>query len=203
VTRSDGKDVIVSGTKGGMAYAFDPDNNGELLWQKSVGRGGVLGGIHWGMAANSDSVYAPVADTDPPLLTKTPGAAKPGLSKLDINTGETLWHTSSKDYCEGKKNCRSGISAAVTGIPGAILAPVLDGVLRAYAVEDGKLLWQFDSTQETMGVNGEKGHGGTLDVGGVVATHGMLFFNSGYGGIISSGGNDGNVFWVLKKKSTP
>lgn len=205
ITRPDGKEVIVSGTKGGMAYAFDPDNQGEILWQKSVGRGGVIGGIHWGMAATGEHVYVPVADTDAGLLSSgapTPGEARPGLSKLDISTGEILWHHSTKNICEGKdKNCRNGISAAITGIPGAILAPTLDGILRAFSVEDGSLLWEFDSTQQTTGTNSLHGHGGTLDAGGVVATHGMLFFNSGYGGMISAGGKEGNVLWVLRKRN--
>ncbi len=203
ITRRDGKDVIVSGTKGGMAYAFDPDNNGGILWRTSVGRGGVIGGIHWGMAANAEYVYAPVADTDAHTLSgkPTPGEAKPGLNKLDIFSGDILWHRSTQNICEGRdKKCRTGISAAITAIPGAILAPTLDGVLRAFSAEDGTLLWQFDSTQQTTGSNGVQGHGGTLDAGGVVATHGRLFFNSGYGGIISAGGMDGNVLWVLRKK---
>jgi len=204
ITRDDGKDIIVSGTKGGMAYAFDPDNNGEILWQQSVGRGGVIGGIHWGMSATAEHIYAPVADTDANLLSgsPTPGEAKPGLNKLDIYTGEKIWHYSTKDICNGKdKKCRTGVSAAITGIPGAILIPVLDGILRAISTEDGSLLWEFDSTQNIMGINGVAGHGGTLDAGGVVATHGMLIFNSGYGGLISAGGKEGNLMWVLRKKA--
>jgi len=204
ITRSDGKEVIVSGTKGGVAYAFDPDKQGEILWQQSVGRGGVIGGIHWGMAATAEHIYAPVADTDAHLLSgsPTPGEARPGLNKLNISTGEVIWHHSTKDICNGKdKKCRTGVSAAITGIPGAILTPTLDGVLRALSTEDGSLLWEFDSTQKTTGINGVAGHGGTLDAGGVVATHGMLVFNSGYGGLISAGGKAGNVLWVLRKKA--
>jgi len=202
VTQPDGKDVLLGGTKGGMAYAFDPDDAGRLLWQASLGRGGVVGGIHWGMAATAQFLYAAVADTDVPILSKgpTPGEARPGLNKVDIRTGEVLWHQSTADNCVGQsKKCRPGLSAALTGIPGAILAPGLDGILRAYSAEDGSALWQFDSTQKVIGSNGIAGHGGTLDAGGVVASHGMLFFNSGYGGLISVGGLDGNVFWVLKK----
>lgn len=206
ITRADGKDVIVSGTKGGVAYAFDPDREGEILWQRSVGRGGVIGGIHWGMAGSSEYIYAPVADTDAHVLSgqATPGEARPGLNKLDILTGELLWHRSTQDICEGKdKKCRTGISAAITGIPGAILAPTLDGVLRAFSTEDGAPLWQFDSTHKSAGVNGISGHGGTMDAGGVVVARGMMFFNSGYGGLISAGGKGGNVFWVLRKSTKP
>ena len=203
ITRPDGKDVIVTGTKGGMAYAFDPDNNGHILWQASVGRGGVVGGIHWGMAATAEYAYAAVADTDAALLSSgiTPGEPKPGLNKLDLDDGKVIWHSSTRQVCDGKsKKCRTGLSAAITGIPGAILAPGLDGVLRAFSDETGKLLWAFDSTVATQAVNGLEAQGGTLDAGGVVATHGMLIFNSGYGGLISAGGMEGNVLWVLRKK---
>ena len=108
-------------------------------------------------------------------------------------------HSSTAGVCQ-KEKCRDGVSAAVTGIPGAILAPTLDGILRAFSSDDGELIWQFDSTQKILGANGVEGHGGTLDAGGVIAAQGMLFFNSGYGGLISEGGNAGNVFWVLKAK---
>lgn len=207
VTRqSDGKEIILAGAKSGMAYAMDPDNKGEILWQKSVGRGGLIGGIHWGMAADNEYLYAPVADTNVDWVRNVPGAPRPGLSKLRLSDGEIVWFTSTQENCmdadgKMKTDCRPGLSAAVTGIPGAILAPALDGYLRAYDIDSGREIWHFDSTQSVTGANGVKGHGGTLDASGVVVTHGMMFFNSGYGGLISIGGKEGNVFYVLKRKT--
>jgi len=200
VTRhSDGKEMILSGSKSGMAYAMDPDNNGEILWEKSVGRGGLIGGIHWGMAADQDYLYVPVADTEVNFVKVIRGKPRPGLSKLRLSDGGVEWFSSTHDHCK-EENCRNGLSAAITGIPGAILAPALDGFLRAYDTNDGREIWEFDSTQEITGVNGVKGNGGSLDGGGVVVSHGMMFFNSGYGGLISIGGTKGNVFFVLKKQ---
>jgi len=207
VTRQgDGKDIILAGAKSGMAYAMDPDNNGEILWQQSVGRGGLIGGIHWGMAADNEYLYAPVADTNVDYVRKVPGQARPGLSKLRLSNGEIVWFTSTLENCndaagKSRSGCRAGLSAAITGIPGAILAPALDGFLRAFDTSTGKEIWTFDSTQSVAGVNGVEGHGGTMDAGGVVVTHGRMFFTSGYGGFISIGGNSGNVFYVLKKKT--
>lgn len=206
VTRqSDGKDIILAGAKSGMAYAMDPDNNGEILWQRSVGRGGLIGGIHWGMAADNEYLYAPVADTNVDYVRKVPGQARPGLSKLRLSDGESVWFTSTRENCndaEGnpKDGCRAGLSAAITGIPGAILAPALDGFLRAFDINNGKEIWNMDTKQSINGVNNVEGHGGTMDAGGVVVTHGKMFFTSGYGGFISIGGDPGNVFYVMKKK---
>ena len=36
---------------GGVVYALDPQS-GTLLWKTRMGKGGALGGIHWGMAAD-------------------------------------------------------------------------------------------------------------------------------------------------------
>ncbi|GIS02017.1 MAG: hypothetical protein CM15mP103_05680 [Gammaproteobacteria bacterium] len=36
---------------------------GAVVWHNKVGRGGFLGGVHWGMSANGDSLFVPIADT--------------------------------------------------------------------------------------------------------------------------------------------
>lgn len=203
VKRDDGGEILVAGQKSGMVYAMNPDN-GELLWQQSVGRGGMLGGIHWGMAADGRYAYVPISDFDIPVVTPPPGEPKPSLSKLDLATGKILWQVPAVFPClDAKqkkiKGCRNGLSAAVTLIPGAVLAPGLDGVIHAYSTEDGSKLWEYDTKGKVEGVNGLKGSGGTLDAGGVVAADGHLFLNSGYGGLISAGGRSGNVFLVLGK----
>ncbi|MGC4084772.1 MAG: PQQ-binding-like beta-propeller repeat protein [Vicinamibacterales bacterium] len=41
VTRTDGKDVILLGQKSGMAYAVDPDKQGEVLWEYRAGEGSI------------------------------------------------------------------------------------------------------------------------------------------------------------------
>src|SRR3954470_952361 len=58
----DGKRMLVAGQKSGMVHAIDPDRQGAILWQRSVGRGGVLGGVQWGAAADQDHVYVAVSD---------------------------------------------------------------------------------------------------------------------------------------------
>ena len=203
-TLADGSTILLAGQKSGMVFGINPDT-GETLWAQSVGRGGTLGGVHWGMAADNQHGYVPISD-----LTiwgiETPGEPKPALNKLDLATGETVWSTPAIFNCTDEdgdaiKGCRSGLSAAITLIPGAVFAPGLDGVLRAYSRDTGEVLWQYDTKQAYKGINGVKGEGGTLDAGGAVVAGGQLFINSGYGGIISAGSKGGNVFLVFGKKA--
>jgi polyvinyl alcohol dehydrogenase (cytochrome) len=77
----------------------------------------------------------------------------------------------------------------VTAIPGAVLSGSLDGGLRAYAADDGRIIWQFDTNREFATVNGVQANGGSMDGPGPIVAGGMLFVNSGYGGTVSQPGN--------------
>ena len=78
----------------------------------------------------------------------------------------------------------------MTVIPGVVFSGSVDGHLRAYSAEDGKILWDFDTVRDYQTVNGVKARGGSLDGPGAVVVGGMLFVNSGYPG---TGGMPGNV----------
>ena len=69
VTRKDGKDIILLGQKSGMAYAVDPDKQGELLWQYRAGEGFDLGRHPVGHVDRRRTVYIPVSD----IRTPKPG----------------------------------------------------------------------------------------------------------------------------------
>jgi polyvinyl alcohol dehydrogenase (cytochrome) len=79
----------------------------------------------------------------------------------------------------------------VSAIPGAVFSGSVDGHLRAYATESGKVVWDFDTTRIFDTVNGNPAHGGSIDAGGPAIVGGMLFTNSGYG---QWGGKPGNIF---------
>jgi polyvinyl alcohol dehydrogenase (cytochrome) len=64
-----------------------------------------------------------------------------------------------------------------------------DGGLRAYASSDGSILWTFDTNRPFKTVNGVDANGGSMDGPGVVVSGGMLYVNSGYGGIAGRSGN--------------
>ena len=57
------------------------------------------------------------------------------------------------------------------------------------ASDDGTLIWSFDTNKEFTTVNGVKANGSTMDGPGATVSDGMLFVNSGYGGIAGRPGN--------------
>lgn len=59
---TDGRDLVIAGQKAGWVWALDPDQAGKPAWKTKVGRGGALGGIHWGMGSDERFIYAPNSD---------------------------------------------------------------------------------------------------------------------------------------------
>jgi polyvinyl alcohol dehydrogenase (cytochrome) len=180
------RDVLVAGQKSGIVHALDPDAKGKLLWQVRVGKGGALGGIEWGLAADEENVYVALSDFN----GKDP-AAGGGLFALRLASGEKAWIAPApKPACLGKPGCSAAQMAPVTAIPGVVFAGSMDGHLRAHASADGKLLWDFDTLRDFETVNGVKAHGGSLNATGPTVFGGMMYVNSGYGAL---GGMPGNV----------
>lgn len=176
----DGRDIILAGQKSGDVHALDPDRDGAVLWTRKIGRGGIQGGVHFGMAAAGEVLFVPISDFDD---GHDYGAEpRPGMHALNISDGALLWSSITPDTCGGKEFCSPGISAAATAIPGAVLAGAMDGVLRAYDVATGAVIWSFDSNQEFSALGGLEGRGGSFGgAAGPVFKDGMMFVNSGYG----------------------
>ena len=198
VTRPDGKDILVVGQKSGMVWALDPDANGAVLWSTRVGKGGALGGIHWGMATDGRYAYAANADrADAVIVDVNPERSPtPGLYALDLMTGEVVWSSAApSDTCAGRRTCFAANSAAPTVIPGVVFAGGLDGHIRAHATADGRLLWDFDTAREFETVSGVPGRGGAIDGPGPVIANGLVFVNSGYG---TFGQMTGNVLLAFE-----
>ncbi len=197
-TASDGKDLLLVGQKSADVWGLNPDS-GEVVWHKKLGKGGALGGVHWGMAYDGEKLYVPISD----YMLKIPGLnpvdpdntapKQPSLSALDIKTGEILWRKELSAICKVPEECDPGLSAAITAIPGVVFAGALDGHLRAYASQNGALLWDVDTTGQVTGTSGETGHGGSIDASGPVIVEGEVYVNSGYGFF---GEQSGNVLLV-------
>jgi polyvinyl alcohol dehydrogenase (cytochrome) len=198
-----GRRALVAGQKSGIIYGLDPDKQGEILWQRRVGHGSSMGGVQWGSAVDGKNVYAALSDVSmQPVAVGTPGAqisfagtpfaldpkAGGGLFALKLETGEIAWHTPHPG-CGEKPGCSPAQSAAVTGIPGVVFSGSLDGHLRAYSTEDGRILWDADTVADFKTVNRVKAHGGSLDGPGPVIVGGMLYVNSGYAFAGSTPGN--------------
>jgi polyvinyl alcohol dehydrogenase (cytochrome) len=198
VRAPNGKEMLVAGQKSGMVYAFDPDAKGKILWQTRVGKGGLNGGVQWGMASDEQKVYASVNDTSGVMNTAGPvGSATfdpakgGGLTALHLEDGSKAWFAPSHPCDPPRPGCSPGQSAALTLIPGVVFSPSLDGHVRAFSTEDGEMLWDFDTAAQTYStVNGVPAKGGSIDGAGPVVAGGMLFLNSGYP---RNGGMPGNV----------
>lgn len=193
------KDILLAGHKNGTVYGLDPDNNAEVLWATDVARGSIQGGVHFGMSAADTQVYVPINDMN---NTRNgdfldPEKARPGMHSIDAKTGELLWSKVQPNVCfEKDEFCDPGISAPVTSIPGAVFAGHLDGFVRAYASENGELLWEFDTRPERVGVNGVTGSGGSMSGAGPAVVDGHVVINSGYGLYYHQPGNLLMVFAV-------
>lgn len=194
VTLPNGKRALIAGQKSGIVHAIDPDQQGEVLWQVRVGKGGTMGGVQWGAAVDGKNVYVAVSDIKRIMLTfSTLTDADPnqggGMYALNLATGERVWYTPPFP-CGTRKRCSPAQSAAVSAIPGVAFSGAMDGHLRGYSTTDGKVIWDFDTVGEYKTVNGVEARGGTIDGPGPAIAGGMLFANSGY---VSAGGMPGNV----------
>ncbi len=56
----------------------------------------------------------------------------------------------------------------------------LDGHLRAYSIEDGTVVWDYDTRQDYDTVNGTPGRGGSLNGPGPAIANGHVYVVSGY-----------------------
>ena len=175
-TTTDGRDIIIAPQKQGLVWALNPDN-GAVLWKQDVAReiAGGRGETLFGGAVDNEKAYF--------------GLVSGGHLALDLKTGEEVWYTPITRP-SGRENKR-GIVGAVTLIPGVLLSGAGDGVVRAVSSKTGQLLWEFDTAQEFITVNGVAARGGSLASGGPIVANGMVFIGSGYPGF--QGGDPGNV----------
>ena len=173
-----GKQVLVAGQKSGMVHAFDPDQDGKIVWQTRIGKGSTLGGILWGIAGHQGVAYVPLSDID----RQRPDAGG-GMFAIDAASGKVLWHTPPPaPACLAKPGCNSAQLAPPSAIEGAVFSGSMDGHLRAYDMTTGKIIWDFDAVQSFPTTNGIPATGGSFSSTGPTIVDGMLYVNSGYGG---------------------
>lgn len=194
-----GKRMLVIGQKSGEAWGLDPDS-GTIAWKRVLGHGGTQGGVHFGMAAEATRVYVPINDMPDTGDARVYDASirGSGIHAIDAATGKVLWNARAPENCAGIKFCDTGVSAAVTAIPGVVFAGHLDGMFRAYDGATGKILWQVDTTRPVRTITGVEGHGGSMSGPGALVVDGHVVLNSGYGMYSHMAGNLLMVFAPAK-----
>jgi polyvinyl alcohol dehydrogenase (cytochrome) len=180
-----GKQILLAGQKSGILWGLDPDNKGKILWQLKLGAGSALGGIEWGHAADGKNAYVAISDR---IVRE---GAQPGISAVNFATGQKVWSTPAPAVtCAVPAGCIPAQAAAVSVIPGAVFSGALNGHFRAYATNDGTILWDVDTATNFETVNKVPAKGGSIDASGPTIANGMVLTNSGYG---QFGGKAGNV----------
>jgi polyvinyl alcohol dehydrogenase (cytochrome) len=197
---ADGRERLIVGQKSGYVYGLDPSAEGEVVWQTRVGKGGINGGVLWGLASDGRHVYAAVSDlarrqrADATPFDWRPAGVDPssggGLTALSLSDGRRVWFAAPAPCAPEAPVCSPAQPAAVTAIPGAVFSGAVDGHLRAFAAIDGRVLWDFDTAREFATVNGVPGRGGSIDGAGPVVAGGHVYATSGYS---RNGGMPGNV----------
>ena len=183
----DGRRLLIAGQKSGDVHALEPET-GQLLWRTKIGRGGFLGGVHWGLAVNEHLglLYVPISDENP---GQVPGQSAAGLHALDLASGELRWSYESPHICQAKPRCWPGFSAAILATEELVFAGSLDGMLRAFDAQSGEVLWSFQTWRDYPSVNGPGAQGGAIDVHGPMLFEDLLLVQSGYASFSQAGGN--------------
>jgi polyvinyl alcohol dehydrogenase (cytochrome) len=191
--------VVFAGQKSGHVYALNA-KDGSIIWQQQPGRGGKLGGVHWGMAYHPQdkTLYVPVNDQGGSFLLNPEGDGHPGIYAYKAKTGELRWKYDDGRACPAT-DCATGFSAAIMINEEVLAAATLDGQLVLLDRKTGAPLWQFDTNKAWPAVNAkeldeESAQGGSIDVHGPLLVDDMLIVQSGYG---SMGNDSGNALMVF------
>ncbi len=195
VTTRSGRELLLAGQKSADAHAMDVQT-GERVWTTNLGRGGIIGGVHWGLAVNEKLglVYVPISDKAA-MGFPSPGDPEPGLYALDIETGERRWSYSRQSRCPDEE-CTFGLSAAITASNDIVVTGNMDGFLEVFHAATGKLLWQHDSWRSYDTVNQVEASGGAFDAHGSMIADDLLMVTSGYRYVGAARG--GNAFLVFQ-----
>ncbi|HXY11464.1 MAG TPA: PQQ-binding-like beta-propeller repeat protein [Terriglobales bacterium] len=196
-----GRDLLIAGQKSGVVYALDPDAKGKILWQARVGKGGITGGIQWGMAGDEDKVYAAVSD-----LVELPASsdAEPlplggqnfnpvqggGLTALRLSDGRKAWFAASYPCSPPRPGCSRHNRRRLPRYR-ALFSPVHSmATFAPFRLRREPFCGISTRRRNTTRSTESPPKGGSLDGAGPVIVDGMVYVNSGYPRF---GGAVGNV----------
>ena len=159
----------------------------------------------WGaMSADEELGYVFMPETTP--TNDWYGGKRPGdnlfaesIVALDARTGKPMWHFQGVhhglwDYDFPCAPVLLDITVAGKTIK-ALAQPSKQAYLYVLDRKTGALKWKYDTARKYTGANGVEGNGGSFDAASIIATHGLLIVNSGYG---MFGQAPGNVHRALR-----
>lgn len=196
---SQGRELLYVAQKSGAVSALDPLTGNEV-WSQQFGRGGYLGGIHWGLAADTQRglLYVPISDFPAGLdLSAEP---TPGLYALSLDDGSVQWFAA-KDFSAQAREALGfwpGLSAGIVAADGIVVSGDLAGQLEVYDAVSGKILWRYKTARSFITVNGREAEGGSIDAHGPLLVDDLLLVSSGYAGVGMDGGNAFLVFQLAE-----
>lgn len=195
-----GGELLIAGQKSADVHAMDPDT-GKRIWTTKLGRGGIIGGVHWGMAVNEalGLVYVPISDKKI-MGFPAPGEAAPGLYALDVETGTRRWQYTRPSRCADPE-CVFGLSAAIIAANDIVVAGSMDGMLEIVSADSGELLWSYDAWRDYTTVNGVDAVGGAFDAHGPMLADDLLLVTSGYSYVGAQ--RAGNALLVFQTDTHP
>ena len=148
---------------------MNPDN-GNVIWVRQVGPGGIVGGIQWGPATDSRQIYVAIANSAHASYTLKPsGTTWNGASwaALGAPAGNINWQV----VDPGTSTVSPGLPALATGpvtvANGVVYVPSMSGYVYALDATSGATLWSYNT-------------GGSVNAGATVA-NGSVYWGSGYG----------------------
>jgi polyvinyl alcohol dehydrogenase (cytochrome) len=113
------------------------------------------------------------------------GLSEGGVVAVDLEDGRIAWRTP----LNSTPASRVSHAAAVTLMPGVVLAGGSDGRVWALSTADGQVLWSFETARPFTTVNSVAAHGGSISAPGPVVADGLLLIGSGYSVVADTPGN--------------
>jgi polyvinyl alcohol dehydrogenase (cytochrome) len=200
----DGRELLFVGQKSGTVSALDP-TTGVRVWSKTLGRGGYLGGIHWGLATDPQRglLYVPISDF--PAGLELSADPTPGMYALNSNDGAVEWFTAKdfSDKARAESGFWPGLSAAIVAAEGIVVAGDLAGQIEVYDASNGEVLWRYKTATSFTTVNDVTAQGGSIDSHGPLLVDDLLLVSSGYSGVSMQGGNAFLVFQLAEQTAAP
>jgi len=135
-------DLLVAGQKTGLFWAFDPDQQGKIVWVTRVGPEGLLGGHEFGSATDGQRIYAQITNFEHKDILLTTGRYQGQITRnglwaaFDIATGRLLWQIPVPG-----NDLLATAMGPLSVANGVVFAGSMDGFMYALDAATGQILW--------------------------------------------------------------